>query len=161
LVDENRRVAMPSIWGKQELKRMQGMRRGSTMVEFALFFILFMMLSLGLMEFGLAVWTYSTMSHAARAGARYALVHGASNPITDGDPTVAQIVTRNAIGLDPATIIISTTYDTGDPLVPATNEKGHVVQVRVQYPFQLLTGALVLPNRTLTMQSTARMVVAN
>ena len=62
------------------------------MVEFALFFIVFLMLSLGLMEFGLGVWTYSSITHAARAGARYAIVHGASNPIGDGDLTVTQVV---------------------------------------------------------------------
>ena len=136
-------------------------RRRATMVEFTLFFILFMMLSLGLMELGLAVWTYSTMSHAARAGARYALVHGSANPIGDGDTTVAQVVSRNAIGLDPSSLIIATSYDAGDPAVPAPNVKGNVVQVRVRYPFQMVSGALVLPNRTITMQSTARMIVAN
>lgn len=151
-------ILMPA---KLKRERIQRSRRGATMVEFSLFFIVFMMLSLGLMEFGLAVWTYSTMSHAARAGARYALVHGASNPIDGGDATVAQVVTRNAIGLDPANVTVATTYDTGDPLVAATNAKGHVVQVQVRYPFPLITGALVLPNRTLTMQSTARMIVAN
>ena len=42
----------------------------------------------------------------------------------------------------------------------ATNEKGNVVQVQVDYPFQLISGGLVFPGRTLNMRSTARMVIA-
>lgn len=131
------------------------------MVEFAFFFILFMMLSLGLMEFGLGVWTYSTITHAARAGARYAIVHGTSNPIADDGLTVTQVVERNAVGVITSNLTVATTYDNGTPGTAAPNEKGNVVQVQVDYPFQLISGGLVFPGRTLNMRSTARMVIAN
>ena len=126
------------------------------MVEFALFFILFLVLALGLMELGLAVWTHTTVGHAARAGARYAQVHGSANPIdTDaGDLTVEQFVQSHAVGLYNGSLTVNTTYE-------PSNIKGAVVQVRVQYPFRLVTGGLLLSNSTMNLGSTARMVIAN
>ena len=139
----------------------QQKRRGATIVEFALFFIIFLMLTFGLMEFGMAVWTYNSITHAARAGARYAIVHGATNPIPDDGITVTDVVRRNAVGLVNSNLTVTTSFDTGTPGDAATNEKGRVVQVQVDYPFQLITGGLVLPGRTLNLRSTARMVIAN
>ena len=41
-------------------------RRGATMVEFALFFLLFFVVTVALMELGRGMWTYTTVAHAAR-----------------------------------------------------------------------------------------------
>ena len=135
-------------------------RRGATLVEFALFFMVFLVLTLGLMELGRAVWTYVTLSHAARAGGRYAIVHGGTNPISG--KTIAQVVQENAIGLvGTGTVSVAVTYDTGTPGDTATNTQGNVVQVQVTYPFQFVTGGLVVPQLTIDMASTARMTVLN
>ena len=136
-------------------------RRGATMVEFGFFFIAFLALSVGLIEMGRAVWTYVTLSHAARAGGRYAIVHGASNPIPDGGLTVAQFVKKNAVGLDGDTINVAVTYDSGTPGDSAPNVQGNVVQIRVQYPFQFVSGGLIVSQATLPLASTARMVILN
>ena len=136
-------------------------RRGATMVEFAFFFILFLVTAVGLMELGRAAWTYVTLSHAARAGGRYAIVHGGTNPITGGDLTVAQFAKRNAVGLAASDISVAVTYDTGTPGDAAPNAQGSVVQIRVQYPFQFVSGALIVSQSTLQMASTTRMVVLN
>lgn len=129
-------------------------RRGATMVEFALFFIIFLVLTVGLMELGRGVWTYVTLSHAARAAGRYAIVHGGSNPIPDDGTTVADVARRNAIGLDNASITVNVTYD-------AVNKQGNTVQVQVSYPFQFVTGGLVVQQSMVNMSSTARMIVLN
>lgn len=41
-------------------------RRGQSMVEFALTFALVMMLVMGIFEIGRALWSYTTVSFAAR-----------------------------------------------------------------------------------------------
>ncbi len=141
----------------------RGLRRGATMVEFALFFIIFMMLTVGLMELGRAVWTYVTLSHAARAGGRYAIVHGGSNPIAGGDLSIDQVVRQNAIGLNDGSLAIAVTYDDGEPPEPseADNLQGHVVQVQVSYPFRFVAAGLIVPQSTINMRSTTRMTVLN
>lgn len=138
-----------------------GLRRGATMVEFALFFIIFMMLTLGLMELGRAVWTYVTLSHAARAGGRYAIVHGGTNPISGGDLSIDAVVRENAIGLDSGSVAIAVTYDDGTPGSAAPNQQGNVVQVQVSYPFRFVAAGLIVPQSTVDMRSTARMTVLN
>ena len=136
-------------------------RRGAAMVEFSFFFIAFLLLSVGLTELGRGVWTYVTLSHAVRAGGRYAIVHGASNPIPGGGLTVPQFVKNNAVGLDGNTINVAVTYDSGTPGDPAPNVQGNVVQIQVQYPFQFVSGGLIVPQQTISMASTARMVILN
>ena len=137
-------------------------RRGAELVEFALFFMIFLVLTLGLMELGRAVWTYVTLSHAARAGGRYAIVHGGTNPIGVSGKTIAEVVQENAIGLvGTGTISVAVTYDTGTPGDAAANTQGNVVQVQVTYPFQFVTGGLVVSGSTIDMASTTRMIVLN
>lgn len=141
-------------------------RRGATLVEFALFFLLFLVVAVALMELGRAMWTYTTVAHAARQGARYALIRGSLNPIADGDTTVEQVVKNNAVGLEPAEITVSTSWESWDAVAEVwvqdnVNARGNTVQVRVTYPFRLVTGPLVLAGDTIQLGSTSRMTVAN
>ena len=130
--------------------------RGSIMVEFAVFFMLFLGLTLFLMDFGLAIWTHETLAHAARAGARYAIVHGSVNPIdTDnGDQTIEDVVKANAIGLNPSNITVTTTY-------PTTNERSEIVVVQASYPYRFVTGSFLVGNSSINLGSESRMVIAN
>ena len=43
-------------------------RRGAAIVEFALVFILFLLIVLGALEMGRAFWTYATLAHATKQG---------------------------------------------------------------------------------------------
>ena len=52
----------------QKTSPMKSHRRGATIVEFSLGFMLFLVIMVTLMEFGRAMWTYSTIcSKKARA----------------------------------------------------------------------------------------------
>jgi Flp pilus assembly protein TadG len=130
------------------------------MVEFAFFFLLFLTLTVALMDFGRGIWTFTTLSHAARQGARYAMVHGGTNLVKDGNGNdvtgdgIETVVKANAVGLDPAKITVTPTWD------PA-NSRGNYVQVRVSYPFQFVASPLFLAQDGLTLSSTSRMVIAN
>jgi Flp pilus assembly protein TadG len=142
-------------------------RRGATLIEFGLFFLLFLVVSFGLMEMGRGVWTFTTIAHAARAGARYAIIHGKINPIPNDGTTIEAIVKANAVGLDPADVTVITKYErydeAGDTWQTGSsyNERGNVVEVKVNYPFRLVTGSLVLSQDTIQLSSTSRMIIAN
>lgn len=56
--------------------RTAGSRRGQTLVEFALILPVFIMLVVGILDFGRAVWATSALASAAREATRYAIVHG-------------------------------------------------------------------------------------
>ena len=141
--------------------------RGATMIEFALFFLLFLMVAVALMELGRGVWTFTTVAHAARAGARYAIIHGDLNPIAGGDATIADIVQANAIGLNTAEITVDTKYEEYDEASgtwstgAVYNRRNNVVEVKVGYPFRLVTGPLLPVPSTIQLSSTSRMVIAN
>lgn len=53
-------------------------QRGSTLVEFTLVGIPLMFVLISIFEMARAMWTFTTVAHAVREGARYAVVHGLS-----------------------------------------------------------------------------------
>jgi Flp pilus assembly protein TadG len=53
--------------------------RGQAMVEFALVIPVFILLLVGLFDFGRVIWVNDTLATAAREAARYAIVHGATS----------------------------------------------------------------------------------
>src|SRR3954453_16397774 len=58
--------------------RRLGDEHGGTLVEFAMVATIVLTVIFGLLETGRLVFTYVTIAHAARTGARYAIVHGAN-----------------------------------------------------------------------------------
>jgi Flp pilus assembly protein TadG len=58
--------------------------RGQAMVEFALIFPIFILLLVGMFDFGRVVWVNNTLATAAREAARFAIVHGAKSPCPVG-----------------------------------------------------------------------------
>jgi Flp pilus assembly protein TadG len=113
---------------------------GSVMVEFGLIAVTFVLLLLGVVELGRLVLVYTTMANSARAGTRYAIVHGgeltsgASGP---GNTTAVQTAVNNyaSAGLvNTAILVVTVAYPDG------TNTAGSRVTVTVQYPFDPLVG---------------------
>lgn len=121
--------------------------RGSQLTEFAFVAILLFMLVFGIMEFGRAIWMYDTVAHAAREGARYAIVRGAESGQTATAGDVQTYVQTRATGMTAVTV--TTTWE-------PDNNPGSVVQVRVDTLFQPVVP--FLPATTLT--STSRMVIS-
>ena len=120
---------------------------GSELVEFALAGLLFFTVLFGIMEFGRAVWTYGTAAHAAREGARYAIVRGSESGRAASAGDVANYVQGMATGITEMTV--TTTWQ-------PDNNPGSVVQVRVDCPFRPVLP--MIPSITLT--STSRMVIS-
>ena len=129
-------------------------RGGHTILEFSLVFMLFLVLVLGLMEFGRALWTQHTIAHAARQAGRYAIVRGSThdNPATADQ--IKQVLANQAIGLNSTKLSASTTV-TWTP----DNNPGDVVQIQVQYDFVPISGSLVISS--IPLRSTTQMIILN
>ncbi len=81
--------------------------RGATLVEFAIAATVFLTAMFGVIEFGRALWLHNALADAARRGARYAVVHPASdftavknvvvygNPAGGSTPLVNNLSTAN------------------------------------------------------------------
>ena len=132
-------------------KRRADRRRGAAMVEFSLVFLLFLAFFLGVIEFGRAVWTYTTVAHSARQAARFAMVRGTVIAATDDQ--IRAVVEQNAIGLTDSDLSIDTEW------VP-NRQRGSIVRVRVQYPFRSFVGAWLVPQSEVQLVSSARAVIS-
>jgi hypothetical protein len=69
--------------------RSRGRIRGQALVETALILPLFLVLMMGLLDLGRAIWATTSLASAAREAARFAIVHGGtfSTPCPVGTPS--------------------------------------------------------------------------
>jgi Flp pilus assembly protein TadG len=118
--------------------------RGQTLVEFSLVAFLCMVLLLSVVEISRMALVYTTVANAARAGARYSIVHGGtrvgsgvdgpSGPAQNPDQVVTVIKNFASGGLlTPSNLIITVNYP------GASNAPGQQVSVTVIYPYDPLT----------------------
>ena len=132
-------------------------QRGASIVEFSLVFLLFLVVVVALFEFGRGMWTYATISHAARQAARFCMIRGSVNPATTSE--LRTVVERHCKTLDLANLTINSAWN--DVTAPASINRGDIVMVRVNYPFKFVAAPLLLAGDTIQMSSTSRVVVAN
>lgn len=112
--------------------------RGSSLIEFSLIGFMFLVVLFGIIEVGRMVLVYTTVANAARAGARYAIVHGGDRtgsgvdgPSGSGSTAQVQSVVRNFASaglLDTSRLTITVAYSNG-------NSAGSPVTVTVTYPY--------------------------
>ena len=129
-------------------KRMHEHRRGQGMVEFALAIPIFLMLVLGIIEFGRMFLMYTSVFAGAREGARY----GAAVETVCDTSGLHDAVRR--VGFFAGDVNIGIQYDDGFGNLKACNETvlGDRVNVTTEITFDSITG--VIPE--LTLRSTAR-----
>lgn len=113
---------------------------GQSLVEFALVLPILLLMFMGILDFGRAVFAYNSLSNAAREGARVAIV---DQTVEGGVPKGATEAANQAIGLgldpsDPSDVQVS--Y-----LLPdlsgacATRALGCVAEVTVNYEYTAIT----------------------
>ena len=115
--------------------------RGSGLVEFSLVAFLLVMLLVGVVEMCRMVLVYNDVSQAARAGVRYAIVHGSDNPATPDDIkdvvknflSSAPVDTSNV--LDPVITYGCLQPNCTAPSSSSTAIPGSTVQITVTYPY--------------------------
>lgn len=134
-------------------------RRGATMVEFALGFLLFLSLIVATFELGGAVWTYTSVTHAAKQAVRFATIHGAQNPVTENgeivtDEKIKEIAKSAAPGLDPLQMDVKVTW------MP-DNSRGSNVKVDVSYAHDFVVGSLLGLGDDVKVKRSSTMLVIN
>jgi Flp pilus assembly protein TadG len=115
-------------------------RKAASAVEMAIISPIVLLFILAAMDFARVMWAYGTVSEAARAGARYAMVHGSmaatqAGPAAD-DANVNTVVTNNAYALDTTKLTVHSTWG------ESSNQANCPVTVTVTYPCQLFIGGL-------------------
>jgi Flp pilus assembly protein TadG len=126
-------------------------QRGSTLVEFSIAATVFVMVMFGVIEFGRALWTHNALTDAARRGARYAIVHPASeaanvkNVVVYGDPAggttpVVQNLTTDNVQVN----YTGFTLDGGTAQVTITDYQFHLV-------VPIVSTTINMPNYTTTL----------
>lgn len=120
--------------------------RGQSLVEFALVSLALVMFLFGVVEMCRLVLVYTTIANAARAGVRYATVHGTDNSVSvtavqgvvNGFLSAATVYTPNAtVNVCYASSLAtytSCTSSSGSPGAPGT-----AVTVSISYPYNPLT----------------------
>ena len=123
--------------------KMRG-QRGQTMVEFAIVLPIFLLLLLGILQFGIAFNHYLALTDGVRAGARYGAVLRTS-PTHDAQ-TIAK-VKQSAANLDQSkiTVTVSSTWVAGSDLT-----------VCGSYPYSINLIALVVSSGNLNSCTTNR-----
>jgi Flp pilus assembly protein TadG len=135
--------------------------QGSSLIEFSLVALIFIVLLFGIVEMGRMVLVYTSIANAARAGARYAIVHGAdrtgsgvNGPSGPSSTTQVQTVVQNfaSVGLlDTSRLTITVSYPNG-------NSVGSAVSVTVTYPYDPLV-TYFSPMLSTTMATTSQGVI--
>jgi Flp pilus assembly protein TadG len=123
------------------------MRRGQSLVEFSLVTVLTVIMLLFIVEMARMVIVYTAVANAARAGVRYAVVHGSSRPVgtavydasgPGANPAQVVTVVKNFAGcglLTTSRLVINVTYPDASP----SNDPGKHVNITVVYPYDPLT----------------------
>lgn len=110
---------------------------GAPVVEFAIVAPFLMLITVGIIDIGRAVWTSTTLEHVAREGSRFASVRGAGHVAEATESSVETYVEGRATGLAASDVNVAVTWLGGD------NSSGSSVTVQVTYDFNLLLGGFL------------------
>ena len=125
-------------------------QEGTAILEVTLLLVLFLTLTIGLIDFGIGVWEYNTVAHLARQGTRYAMVNSAAKTPTQIQDWIKDQGRDLGLKRDSITVLTPT-------WLPADKKPGSVVTIQVQYNYtplaHLFTGSVVL-------HATSKMVVS-
>jgi len=131
-------------------KRNQKGQRGASLLEFSIAATVFLTVLFAIVEFGRALWVHNALSDAARRGARYAVLHKASD-IED----VKKVVVYGDL-TETTPILENLTTDNVDVTYNGFNLDQGTVSVSVHdYQFQmilpLVVSSIQMPNYTTTL----------
>ena len=158
--------------GKERSERGE---EGSAIMETAMSCIILLTFLFGVMETGLALYTFHFISEAAREGTRYAMVRGSSAGSAcasysslgcqaSGADIQNFVKNLGFPGIRPGNMTVTVTnagYPAGVICSPSAscNNPGNLVTVKVDYSFPLTVP--FIPAHTYRISSTAAMVIQN
>jgi Flp pilus assembly protein TadG len=149
--------------GRATIDRPGGEReRGQALVELALVLPVFLLLLLGIVQFGSVFRDYIALTDATRVGARQAAVARSTLPVDQRVSSVVARVHKAGVNLDPAKMTVSVeVFDpvsgaSLDPAVDASWQPSGDVSVRTTYPFKVNLFGMVFHEGTLKSRTTER-----
>lgn len=128
---------------------------GQALVELALVLPIFLMLLLGIVQFGTVVRDYIALTDATRVGARQASVARSIQPESDSIPNVVARVQKAAVNLDPNKMTVTVTPVMVDGVTPGWEASGDVT-VHTTYPFKVNLLGMVIFDGVLRSHTTER-----
>jgi Flp pilus assembly protein TadG len=158
---------------------------GSSLVEFALIFVVMITMMLGIIDFCRAAYSYHFVAEVAREATRYAAVRGStcnsdgscSQATPDTGPaaptnTVVQdyVTSITPPGIDSTKVTTTPTWCPAAANCPAaicpspSNEPGCTVEVTVSYTFSFLFPLVykpIAPSGTITLSSSSEMIISH
>lgn len=132
-------------------------RRGSSMVELSLVFLILLTMVFGVFEMGRTIWNYNTIAYAARQATRYASVRsGLGDPNYSATPNpIDAVVYANAPGLDSSLLTVTKTWT-------PNNSPGSRVQITVSYPIDLIAARIFIgSDSSFNVSATSTLTVMN
>jgi hypothetical protein len=141
--------------GTFRLSKLRRQERGQSLVEMALAMILFLLLLVGVVDFGRAFNNYIIITNASREGARYA----SRFPHDDAGIRARTVQEADNFDLDPPLGPLS---DVAVDFPDGADEGGYRVQVIVTYQFEtIMTGLVsaITGNPNLRLQVGTTMVI--
>lgn len=148
--------------------------QGTALLETAFSLLTLFIFIIGMMEIGLAAYTYHVISESAREGTRYAIVRGATWGTACGGPGPPTCTAQSADvqtyvksigfpGINPGKMTVTPvwsgfTHGSSCPAVGPCNSVGNLITITVQYnfpvsiPFVSTTG--------IAMSSTSAMIIS-
>jgi Flp pilus assembly protein TadG len=153
------------------MRRPRRKRRGATVLEMSIILMVFLVLTMGMLDLGVGVFRYHILAQATRYVARRAIVHGdmATALGTWGPTTIDVTASTNGV---PA---IDGTKDGVRPMLvgcdlpqthvriqwtKGTNSFDSPVQVTVTAPYHPIM-LFIFPNKTITLTASTKMQVAH
>jgi Flp pilus assembly protein TadG len=128
---------------------------GQALIELALILPVFLLMLLGIVQFGSVFRDYIALTDATRVGARQAAVARSILPESDRVPNVIARVQKAAVNLDSNKMDITVEPIMVDGVTPGWEQSGEVT-VRATYPFKVDLIGLVVFNGTLKSRTTER-----
>ena len=121
-------------------RRHSKLRRGAAMVEMAVCFPVFMLMLLGIIEFGRALMVSQLLTSAARQGCREAIIDGATNDSVTNEVRNAVV---NTVGCRPEDVQIAITVtaiaDESDVPLLANAEQRDLVELEITVSFSAVS----------------------
>ncbi len=111
-------------------------RRGVAAVEFAFVAPVIFVLTIGTIDVGRLVWSWSSLDHLARDATRYASVRGAESVTPMTTAQLETYVTNRLIGMDPSDVTVTVSWT-------PNNSPGSTVKVQLDLQFDFFLGGLV------------------
>ncbi len=149
------------------LRKLKG-EDGNNLIEYALVFMFFMSMVLGIVDFSRALYTYHFLSNAAREATRWAAVRGATcmNDLSctaaaspDDIEAYVRNITPPGVNPNPPDLTTTPSWPGTGTICEVANSPGCPVEVTVSYKFRFVVP--FIRSAPLTLSSSSEMIIVH